>query len=152
MAIDGNPDTFFSTDYNETVTMDVFVQFYFFAVDFNEIVTVNRVVWYNRMDCCGNLTSSLSISINGGGSRNDNWWQNSGNVPLNSFSDPALIKAYTAGGGAYTLTLDPPRSGRFLVLRSTQLPANVTTTALQIAELEAYGMPAGTSVHAEFWW
>ncbi len=127
MAVDGQLNTSFVTDINDTQLA--------FSIDFGELVTISQVVYYNRIDCCGEQVNGVSFRFGGAGVYTDQWAQR---WMLNP-----LLMTFGAGstGGVISIPISPPQTGRILAVLSTVQPS--VASALHIAELQVYGTPAG---------
>ncbi|GLC46387.1 hypothetical protein PLESTM_001865000 [Pleodorina starrii] len=92
-----------------------------FSIDFGELVTINRVVYYNRRDCCGDNVTGLNMRF-GGSSVTRTLFVPSFNP---TFYNAAGTSSTT--GAVITVNLSPPWTGRVLslhVLPSAGVPAS----------------------------
>ncbi|GIM16652.1 hypothetical protein Vretimale_19270, partial [Volvox reticuliferus] len=116
-------------------------------VDLGGLFTVTRVVYHNRLDCCGDLTARLEVRLGGALITNA---LTAPQIPLNELV--YKMNGSSTTGAVVTIQLDSPITGRYITLQSfgndLELGNGRDTTdriaaQLQISELEVYGIPAG---------
>ncbi|GLC44201.1 hypothetical protein PLESTM_001568000 [Pleodorina starrii] len=108
------------------------------AIDLGDIFHIDRIVYYNRRDCCGNNTGGAEFRVGGA------------QVPINGTAQQmthnTLVHRSRGSGSTgqvLTINLDPPVVGRWLTMQSF---GSAGKPNLQIAELQAYGAPAVCSI------
>ncbi|GLC38321.1 hypothetical protein PLESTB_001748300 [Pleodorina starrii] len=103
------------------------------SIDFGELVTINQIVYYNRRDCCGENVVGISFRFGGASVAPDGYLPQHNTVVFNTgISTPSRT------GAVLTVNLTTPRIGRFLSFHTSG-----SSPAAYVAELEAYGTPAG---------
>ncbi|GLC71126.1 hypothetical protein PLESTF_001077300 [Pleodorina starrii] len=122
---DGSSESTFMTAANNTVR--------WFSIDFGELVTINRIVYYNRRDCCGE--NVVGINVRFGGARSTT--ADADVVTQNPVVIFTGLNTRSSTGAVLTVDLVPLPTGRFLSFHT------VFASAIYVAELEAYGTPAG---------
>ncbi|GLC47465.1 hypothetical protein PLESTM_002077400 [Pleodorina starrii] len=144
MAVDGviptnsSANTFISAENAATIP--------FFVIDFNELVTITRIIWHNRVDCCGeNVAQGAQIRIGGAGV-----YPPPGSASQFSLN-PVVYTLPSNGTTAGVIAIDviPPATGRFLTVFNDRPPNATGWTPLQIAELRVFGNPAACTLQLQ---
>lgn len=110
------------------------------VIDLKELVTVDRFVFYNRRDCCGEEVSGATVFFGGAGitqSINGQYGNNPQVYYAGDFEQSST-------GEVVSFIFDSPPTGRFFIFQNSFKPEWIPGI-LSIAELEVYGEPAGTS-------
>ncbi|GIL64980.1 hypothetical protein Vafri_18815 [Volvox africanus] len=109
----------------------------FICMDFGEAMTISRIVLYNRRDCCGDLLTSAVFRL-GGAIANV-----TGGDTLNALANRIIYSipdSASVTSSVVIAELNPPPTGRYLVLRNSDNSS--TGRTLGIAEIEVYGTSA----------
>ncbi|EFJ40736.1 hypothetical protein VOLCADRAFT_99431 [Volvox carteri f. nagariensis] len=107
------------------------------VIDFGEAMTISSIALYHRRDCCGHEVVNAEFSLGGVAIIPSD--------PTNYFYNYRLDNASSGPGttgGVILLNLNPPRTGRTLLVRNH----NFNLTPIAIAELQVYGMPAACTL------
>ncbi|KAG2500875.1 hypothetical protein HYH03_001635 [Edaphochlamys debaryana] len=99
------------------------------AVDLSTPCLVEKVVIYNRRDCCGNRLVAAELRLG------DQSVSNGTQIPLN----PVVWKQSGTAGAVLNITLPAHRQGRFITLQNRNPSTNSSDWALNILEIEVYG-------------
>ncbi|EFJ40733.1 hypothetical protein VOLCADRAFT_99426 [Volvox carteri f. nagariensis] len=109
------------------------------VIDFGEAMTISSIALYHRRDCCGQELVNAEFRLGGAAvllSDASNYFYN---YRLdNASSGPGTT------GGVILLNLNPPRTGRTLLVRNSNVNPS-PYVRLAMAELQVYGMPAGNN-------
>lgn len=130
-AIDGNINTISHTEVGQTPS--------WWRLDFPEEKSLQLIRLYNRVNCCGQRFSDLTVEIfNDGGSV---VWTSPVLNPNNSLNSPATLSVdlVAATGGAVT-----GKSIRVTRTRSSVISASNDATLLSLSEVEVFGCNAIT--------
>ncbi|GLC64921.1 hypothetical protein PLESTF_000222000 [Pleodorina starrii] len=142
LAIDGILPSSTSSAESTFITQDETTSPWF-AIDFGELVTISQVVWYNRIDCCGENVAGAQLKIGGAWPPQSLGYANPVAYEMNGTDSTGIT------GGIITVDLNPAWAGRFLVINNAVRRRQLPYPPLQIAELKLQGSPAACTLQLQ---